>query len=175
MEAAISDESDRAASEDSTLFDVLQDSRMVRVVVERASGKSWKQSAAAAGVDESTIWLWRKAHPIDALIKLKSREAAERGMLRLMSKFGDAADLVCDFVDGKIEPEYTEKGASYSKAALRLAAAKETIGRMVKMAELEQQKTSGAIQVQGRGAELSNEQVLAAARAVQAKRLGKGR
>ena len=127
----------------SELFGVLKDARKVRVVLERAEGKSWKQCAAAANVDVDTVIIWRHRHPIDDLVARLILRAAKSPILRLIARMERAADVVCDHMDGTFEAttiSVTKAGneitvVDYDAERLKAGAAKTALGFATKILE----------------------------------------
>lgn len=120
----------------------------MHVVIARAEGKSWKQVEAVTGVDYSTIWLWRREHPIDRLVAQLALDTAKSALVRMTAKMEQAADVVCDHLDGTFTATATEvdgqgtafKVVDYEAERLRAQAAKTMLGVVAKLIERAQEK-----------------------------------
>lgn len=130
MEAAINDKPEPGAADlSSTLFNILQDERKVRAVLARAEGKSWKEVAAAAGVERTILWMWRYSHPIDQLVAQLVLQGVKSAVVRITANAEDAADVVSAHLKGEVDPDMIEV------ERLKSAAAKTTLGVALKLAE----------------------------------------
>lgn len=112
----------------------------MHVVIARAEGKSWKQVEAVTGVDYSTIWLWRREHPIDRLVAQLALDTAKSALVRMTAKMEQAADVVCDHLDGTftataLDEQSGVRVVDYEAERLRAQAAKTMLGLVAKLIE----------------------------------------
>jgi hypothetical protein len=137
MEAAITTDDDL----DATLRNILQDERKVRAVLARAEGKSWKEVAAAAGVDRVQIWKWRHMCPFDQLVAKLVLDGVKSAVVRITAQAEDAADVISSHLKGEFGIATKDENgdpiliADYDAERLRSAAAKTVLGTALKLVE----------------------------------------
>lgn len=155
------DDADDTLSE---LFGALGDARRVTVCLKRAEGASWKQCAAAAGVTDDTIILWRRRWPMDELITQLTMRTARAGVVRIAARMEGAADAVCDHLDGTLKYDIdTER--------LRSTAAKTTLGLVLKLLEVAPAQGTSSAKQKANG-EISTAELIRRAREIRS--LGRG-
>ena len=98
------------------IFHDISDVRVLRAILKRAEGHSWKVVAQAAGVEERTIYHWKHQWGLDERAAMLAMEAAKQGALRFVSTYNRAAEFIAKTVDD--ESAKTTERLSASKTVV---------------------------------------------------------